>query len=274
MWFYPATGQTAPIGGLPRQQSGYQFIRAPGGWAVQASPDVRAACASCAGPPRTVYFLADSGQSVTQMGLASAVAPGAVGTLWLTSYPPGADPRTAAGVARKVSRAARPSGSQVTLPAGYLIERGTSRGLLLAPVARGPGAMADELWDPATARPGRTFARVIAASATEVAWVPPCVTRCRLQVLNLAAGRPEPLTAWSPSWASRPRCSSRRGARGPAGWPSWRSARSTAPPPWSSGRMPADVRQKNVAPGCREPAPGSVPGVNTATMGRTSPRRT
>ena len=57
----PPTGQMAPIGGLPRQQSGYQFIPAAGGWAVQASPDVRTACASCAGPPRTVYFLADNG---------------------------------------------------------------------------------------------------------------------------------------------------------------------------------------------------------------------
>jgi hypothetical protein len=84
------------------------------------------------------------GQSVTRVGLADAVAPGVAGTLWLTSYPPGADPRIAAGVAREVSRAGRPSGSQVTLPAGYLIERGTGRGLLLAPVARGPGTMADE----------------------------------------------------------------------------------------------------------------------------------
>jgi hypothetical protein len=189
-WFYPATGQTAPIGGLPRQQAGYQFTRAAGGWAVQASPEVRADCASCAGPLRTVYFLADSGQSVTRVGLATAVAPGAVGTLWLTSYPAGADPRTAAGAAREVSRAGRPSGPQVTLPAGYLIERGTSRGLLLAPLARGSGTMADELWDPATAQPRRTLTRVIAASATQVAWVPPCVKRCRLQVLNLAAGRP------------------------------------------------------------------------------------
>ena len=32
---------------------------------------------------------------------------------------------------------------------------------------------------------------MIAASATRVAWVPRCVTRCRLRVLNLATGRPE-----------------------------------------------------------------------------------
>ena len=105
---------------------------------------------------------------------------------------PAADfPRTAAGVAREVSRAGRPSGPQVTLPAGYLIERGTGRGLLLAPVAREPGTIAVTLWDPAAQQPVRTFTRVVAASATQIAWVPPCVTRCRVQVLNLATGRPE-----------------------------------------------------------------------------------
>ena len=35
-WFWPATGRVAPIGGLPRQPSGYQFVRTTGGWAVQA----------------------------------------------------------------------------------------------------------------------------------------------------------------------------------------------------------------------------------------------
>jgi len=34
-------------------------------------------------PPRTVYFLAESGQSVTRLGLANAVAPAAAGTLQL-----------------------------------------------------------------------------------------------------------------------------------------------------------------------------------------------
>jgi hypothetical protein len=189
VWFWPTTGQTTPIGGLPRQRSGYQFIRASGGWAVQASPAVQAACGNCAGPLRAVYFLADSGQSVTRVGLANAVAPGTAGALWLTSYPPGADPRTAAGIAREVSIAGRPSGPQVSLPAGYLIERGTERGLLLAPVVRGPGTTADQLWDPAAPQPGRTFEGVIAASASQVAWVPPCVARCRVRVLNLATGR-------------------------------------------------------------------------------------
>ena len=123
------------------------------------------------------------------MGLADAVAPGAAGALWLTSYPPDADPGAAAATAREVSTAGVPLGPQLTLPAGYLIEQATSRGLLLAPVAPRPGTTAYQLWDPAAARATRSFATVIAASTTQIAWVPPCAGRCRVLVLNLATGR-------------------------------------------------------------------------------------
>ena len=49
--------------------------------------------------------------------------------------------------------------------------------------------MPDTLWDPAPPQASRAFAGVIAASATEIAWMPPCVGRCRVQVLNLATSR-------------------------------------------------------------------------------------
>jgi hypothetical protein len=189
VWFWPATGQAVPIGGLPPQRSGYQFIRTAGGWAVQAGPGPQVLCGTCAGPPHAVYFLADRGRSATRVGLADAVAPGAAGSLWLTSYPPDADLRTAAGVAREVSTAGRPIGPQFRLPAGYLIERGTGRGLLLAPVPQETGTMADKLWDPANPQASHALDGVIAASATQIAWAPPCVARCHMQVLNLATGR-------------------------------------------------------------------------------------
>jgi hypothetical protein len=179
----------AAIGGLPRRPSGYQFIRAAGGWAVQARPAAQAGCGLCAGPRRAVYFLADHAQAVTQVGLADAVAPGTAGALWLTSYPPDAEPRTAAGMAHEVSITGRPLGPARRLPAGYLIEQGTGRGLLLAPVAQDSGTMPDTLWDPAPAQPGRSFAGMIAASATQIAWAPPCAARCGVRVLNLATGR-------------------------------------------------------------------------------------
>jgi hypothetical protein len=188
-WFWPSTGQMVPIGGLPPQRSGYQFIRAAGGWAVQAGPGTQAGCDTCAGPRRAVYFLADRAQSVTRVGLADAVAPGAAGALWLTSYPAAADPGTAAGTAREVSIAGVPLGPQLRLPAGYLIEQATDRGLLLAPVAPRPGTIADQLWNPAAPQASRTFDAVIAASATQIAWAPPCAARCRVDAVNLATGR-------------------------------------------------------------------------------------
>jgi hypothetical protein len=192
-WFWPATGRVALIGGLPRQPAGYQFLRATGGWVVQAGPAAQASCGLCAGPRRAVYFLADHAQAVTPVGLADAVAPGPAGALWLTSYPPAAEPRTAAGTAREVSITGRPLGPQFRLPAGYLVEQGTGHGLLLAPVAQDSGTMPGMLWDPAPSQPSRSFAGVIAASATEIAWAPPCAARCDLQVLNLVTGRQVPV---------------------------------------------------------------------------------
>jgi hypothetical protein len=188
-WFWPASGRVKPIGGLPRDSFGYQFTAVAGGWAVQASPGAQPACGGCAGPPRPVYFLADHAQSVTEVGLANAVAPGAApGTLWLSSYPAEADTSVAA-MAREVSVTGAPLGPQLKLPAGYAIDQATRQGLLLAPVAPQPGTTTDTLWDPAGQQPGRTFDGVIAASAGEIAWAPKCDPFCRVQVLDLATGR-------------------------------------------------------------------------------------
>jgi hypothetical protein len=49
--------------------------------------------------------------------------------------------------------------------------------------------MAYQLWDPAAPQASRTFEAVIAASATQVAWAPPCAIRCRVLALNLATGQ-------------------------------------------------------------------------------------
>jgi hypothetical protein len=190
-WFWPATGRTEPIGGLPRDSSGYQFTGIGSGWAVQAMSSARPSCSGCTGPPLPVYFLGDRAQSVTQIGLADTVAPGAApGAVWLTTYSPDADAGTAAGTAREVSVAGAPLGPQVTLPAGYVIVQATDRGLLLAPAVQRTGPAAYTLWDTSGSRPSRTFDGVIAVSASEIAWAPACDPLCRVQVLDLATGRP------------------------------------------------------------------------------------
>src|SRR6266702_2856387 len=189
VWYWPGTGRMTSIGGLPHAMLGYQFIRIGGGWAVQANPDVKPGCGGCAGQPRPVYFLGDGAHSATQVGLADQVAPGAAARgLWLTSYPPGADMNTTAGTAWEVSGSGAQLGPQLRLPAGYVIDRATGRGLLLEPATQRPGA-AYKLWDPADPQASRAFDRVIAASASEIAWAARCGARCRVQVLNLVTGR-------------------------------------------------------------------------------------
>lgn len=188
-WIWPATGRTQPIGGLPRDPAGYQFVRAAGGWAVTAGPE-GGQCGSCAGVPGPVYFLGDQAGVADPIGQASVVAPAAArGAVWLTSYLPGADPGTSSATARQVSGTGRQIGPRITLPAGYLIIRGTVRGLLLAPVRPRANLTADRLWSPAAPRGSRDFPQVIAAGPGEIAWNQRCSPRCRIQVLNLATGR-------------------------------------------------------------------------------------
>ena len=190
LWLWPATGRVQAIGGLSRDRYGYQFTRVTGGWAVQALSGAQPGCGGCAGLPLPVYFLGNSAPSVTQVGLANEVAPAAAaGAVWLTSYPPGADVSTAAGTAREVRVTGAPLGPQVKLPAGYVIDEATERGLLLAPVVRRAGTTTYQLWDPATAQADRRFTGVVAASAREVAWTGGCVPVCQVRVLDVVTGR-------------------------------------------------------------------------------------
>jgi hypothetical protein len=188
-WLWLGTGREQPIRGLPRVESGYQFNRVPGGWAVQAGSGGPVRCGSCAGPQVPVYFLADGAQSATRLGTGNLVAPGASArSLWLTSYPPGTDMRTTAATAQEVSLTGAPSGPSFRLPAGYAIDQATNRGLLLAPTFQ-PGTPVSTLWNPATAQVSRSFDGVIAASATQVAWATRCAPLCHVRVLDLATGR-------------------------------------------------------------------------------------
>jgi hypothetical protein len=188
-WLWLGTGHEQPIGGLPRDESGYQFSRVPGGWAVQAGSDATVRCGSCSGPQVPVYFLADGARSATRLGTANQVAPGASArALWLTSYPAGSDMRTTAATAQEVSVTGVPSGPSFRLPVGYALDQATDRGLLLIPTAQ-PGTPVYTLWRPGAARASRSFEGVIAASATRVAWAMRCTPLCRVRVVDLATGQ-------------------------------------------------------------------------------------
>jgi hypothetical protein len=189
-WFSPATGRSAPIGGLPADSAGYQFTRADRGWVIQASSGGETECGDCARPSLPVWFLADGARSATRVGTANQVTSAATAdAVWLTSYPPAADPDTAARTAREVSLAGVPLGPPVRLPVGYVIYQATDRGLLLAPVSQPPGPTAYKLWNPADPHTSRTFDDLIAASPAEIAWTPSCAPTCQVQLLDLATGR-------------------------------------------------------------------------------------
>jgi len=190
----PAAGRLQVIGGLPLNQPGYQFTQVGGGWAIQANAaraQPRAVCDVCAGSPQPVYFLSERGRSAALVAPANAVAPAADDrAMWLTTYPRGVSLQLAAGRAREVGAAGRLLHAAVRLPAGYMIVRGTVRGLLLAAVAPRPGAVAEGLLDPATGHLTAVRTPVLAASATEVAATTPCASGpCGLLVANLATGR-------------------------------------------------------------------------------------
>jgi hypothetical protein len=187
-WFWPATGRAETIGGLPADDSGYQFTRVGGGWAVQ-SDVTSCGGGDCVAPPGPVWFLGNAAQSAIPVGTADLVAP-AAGTdaLWLTSYFPTAGNATGAGVAREVSPTGAPLAPSVSLPTGSVIDQATDRGLLLISPSRPTGKWVYTLWNPASRKAIRTFHDVIAASATDVAWTSGCDPTCRVHVLDLMTG--------------------------------------------------------------------------------------
>lgn len=190
-WYWPATGRTQAIGGLPPNSSGYQFTRAGPGWAVQpgARPDAPGQPGTAA-PPAPVYYLPDRARSVTVIGAANQVAPDVSGkALWLTSYPLGASTISAAASAQRVSVTGARLGGPVRLPVGYVIDQATERGLLLTLAVHGPGLTSSMLWNPATRRQTVSFGGLIAASPAKIAWLTRCAPRCRVRMLDLATGR-------------------------------------------------------------------------------------
>jgi hypothetical protein len=184
------SGQREPVSGLPGHDDGYQFFPVAGGWTAQPFPPAPAGCENCAPLPLPVYYIADGSPAASRIGTADLTAPAAAaGALWLVSYRRGADMSTAAGTAQEVSVTGAAFGARLSLPAGYVIDQGTRAGLLLVQEQASSGLFRYELWNPGTRRVTRSFVNVIAASPTQIAWVPACTGNCRVHALDLRGGR-------------------------------------------------------------------------------------
>jgi hypothetical protein len=203
-WLLVPSGRTEPIRGLSGHGSSYQVLPIAGGWTAQPFPPGNPACSNCAPSPLPVYYIADGSRAASRIGAAAVTAPAAApGALWLVSYRPGADMSTAAGTAQEVSVTGAALGPRLRLPAGYVIEQGTRAGLLLVQEQAASGPFRYELWDPGTRRVTRSFTDLIAASPTEIAWMPACAGSCRVHVLDLPAGRTGEITLPARDGASR-----------------------------------------------------------------------
>jgi hypothetical protein len=149
------------------------------------------------------YYIADGSREARRLGAADFVAPAATkGAVWLVSYHAGAFMPSTAGTAQEFSVSGAALGPQRRLPRGYVIDQGTSSGLLLVPELARTSTVRYELWDPGTGRVSRSFQNLIAVSPGEIAWMPPCTARCAVHVLNLdgAPGRVIPLAGRSQSY--------------------------------------------------------------------------
>jgi hypothetical protein len=194
-WYSPGKASAKPIGGLPYNRPGYLFTRVAGGWAIQPYLNTQAACGDCPGSPVPMYYLGDRSRTATRVGSGTMVAPGAVtGTIWLTAFPPDRGLGTAPGLASEYSGDGHVVGAAIDLPPGYAIARGTSRGLLIVPIAELTGTTGYELWNPEERRVIRSFDGVIGASANQVAVTPPCAATCPVHVISLVTGRTEVLS--------------------------------------------------------------------------------
>jgi hypothetical protein len=202
-WLWVTTGRAEPIRGLPKRGNGYQLIRVAGGWAALPFPGNGVSCANCAPRPMPVYYIADGSREASRLGAADFVAPAATtGAVWLVSYPAGAVMPATAGTAQEFSVSGAALGPRRRLPRGYVIDQATAAGLLLAPELTRAGVARYQLWEPGTRRVSGSFPNVIAASPSEIAWMPACTARCTVHVLNLdgGAGRVIPLPARSQAY--------------------------------------------------------------------------
>src|SRR5262249_23498156 len=140
-------------------------------------------CDNCAPRPMPVYYIADGSRQARRVGAADFAAPAATtGAVWLGSYRGGGVMPATGGTGQEFSVSGAALGPRYTLPGGYVIDQGTAAGLLLVPELARAGVVRYQLWQPGTRRVSHSFPNVIAASPSEIAWMPACTARCAVHV--------------------------------------------------------------------------------------------
>jgi hypothetical protein len=200
-WYFTASRREERIVGLSSVPEGPTVSRVHGGWLVSGTR-IRSFCPTyyCAGPPYPYYFVADGSIRATHLGSGIAifggVAASSPGEVWIVSHAHSSDNiATTSAAAQLVSATGQPLSPRYQLPAGYLVQRGVGRYLLLRqwpninpskPPASYP-PLAYELWDPSTGHIVRRFNNVLATGPDQIVVSPKC-RRCQVQILDVATG--------------------------------------------------------------------------------------
>jgi hypothetical protein len=187
-WYSTGSRRTKIIAGLPNEP--YAFSRVPGGWSV----GLLLVGWTC--PPHcwnAQFFIADGSTHATKigvgLGISAADRPGAV---WLMSYPRTiTDMATASAYVQLFSTAGSALGPRYRLPAGYVLDRGVGRYLLLnrwlGKNSPHKPPYVSVLWDPRSNRVAGRVTDVIAAGPGQIAWSRGC-RGCRVRLLNVVTG--------------------------------------------------------------------------------------
>jgi hypothetical protein len=195
--FWLDRGRLTPIGGLPRGGCYLSPTRLPHGWVLarQAYQAAGLGCPELSVPTR-FYLLADGANSATRLPVtADFVIAGDDTRLWLITFLGRPDPTSGQlppQAIQQVDRTGHPHTPRYLVPDGYAAMQGLGGGLLLLALT-GP-APADTsrfaLWNPHSGRMLRRYDRVLAATATTVAWVAAACgpQRCPVHLSDLASG--------------------------------------------------------------------------------------
>ena len=191
--FWLDSGRLTPIGGLPHGGC-YLPIRLPHGWVLAHQADQ--GCPEL-GLRTRFYRLADGANRATRLPLTAdwVAAAGDHTRLWLVDFLGQPDPTSdqlPPQAIQQVDLAGHPYSPRYRVPDGYAAVQGVGGGLLLLTLA-GPAPVDSSrfaLWNPRSGRVLRRYDRVLAATATTVAWVAVACgpQRCPVHLSDLASG--------------------------------------------------------------------------------------
>jgi hypothetical protein len=218
--FSLASGRLTPVGGLPRGGCYLDPTRLPHGWALahQAYEPASRGCPR-QGSRSQFYLLADGASTARRLPVTAdqLLAGGSDARLWLVTdlrQPQPNGGQVPPQQVQQVDVTGQLRTPRYRVPGGYVAWQGVAGGRLLLTLAeQGPADTSlFALWDPRSGRVLRRYDRVLAATATTIAWVAAGCgpKRCPVHLADLAFGADTQVAAPPGTWADG-------GAFGPGG---------------------------------------------------------